>query len=120
MAHLRITQKEAREGFYKIYRINNYPNIASELKNIIDVYFYNYTKQNGWNCDLFPLSGSIALTIGYKCFGKQNNRIYELAKEFDKTLMKISQSSIYGIERTEAKEKSTIEFIAKVLEVANE
>lgn len=120
MAHLRITQKEAREGFFKIYRINNYPNIAIQLKNITDVYFYNYTKQNGWNCDLFPLSSSIAITIGYKCFGKENNRIYELTKEFDKTLMNISQLSIYGIERAEAKEKATREFIAKILEAANE
>lgn len=116
MAHLRITQKEARDGFYKIYRINNYPNIATELKSIINVYFYNYTKQNGWNCDLFPLSSSIALSVGYNCFGKENDRIYELAKEFDKTLMNISQSGIYGIERAEAKEKATREFIAKVLE----
>lgn len=106
VAHLRITQKEAKEEFFKVYRIGNYPNIAAELKYITNVYFYNYTK-NGWLCDLLPLSSNVAITIGYRCFGEYNDSIRKYAEELDEALMNINQSNIYGMERIEAREKAT-------------
>lgn len=120
MAHLRITQTEAKKEFFKIYRIGNYPNIAQELKYITNVYFYNYTKQNGWLCDLLPLSSYVAITIGCRCFGEYNDSVRKYAEELDEALMNINQSNIDGMEKIEAREKATRGFIANVLEVAHE
>ena len=120
MAHLRITQREARQGFKKLYYVGNYPLIADEMNKVVHTFFYNNTNVYGWTCNVYPLSYDVALSIGYRSFGIKNKEVEYIVKDFNSELENIRvKSNMDYIYKEKAREKATANFIARILEVAN-
>lgn len=113
MACVEIKQKEARENFI-VYSCFDYQNAAAALRNYCSVYFYNYGVY-GWNCHLFPLTKGIALSIGYRPFGKSNKRINEMLEELDEAINEIDRDTLSSyLKFTEKTEKLVSKFIENV------
>lgn len=90
MACVEIKQKEARESFY-LYSCRDYSNVSDSLRNYCNVYFYNRGVY-GWNCHIFPITKTIALSMGYRPFGKSDKQIDEMVKHLDEAIKGIDKS----------------------------
>ena len=113
MACVEITQKEAKDSFI-VFSCYNYSNVSEALRDYCTVYFYNCGVY-GWNCHLFPITKGIALSIGYRPFGKKDKRIDEMLENLDKAISEMDRTTLieYLSYRNEV-EKLVNEFIENV------
>ncbi len=89
-----ITKKEIMSRFKKVYflRFENGYNIS----RFIDPDYYTCGKY-GWNCDVFNIGNQVALSYGYRPFGKEYpeeqqeelvRKLEKLESRYDKGIIK--------------------------------
>lgn len=113
MACVEITQKEAKDSF-RVFSCFNHEDVAEALRNHSTVYFYNLGVY-GWNCHLFPITKGIALSMGYRPFGKKDKRIDEMVENLNKAISEMDRGTLLGYLRYRNEvEKLVNEFIENV------
>ena len=91
---IRTTRKEVLQSFDKVYRISQ--ELGNEISRYINPDYYTCGKY-GWNCDVFIIENSVALTYGDRYIGgrypidKQEELVKKLGKlesRYDKKTIK--------------------------------
>lgn len=113
MACVEIKQREAKESFL-VYSCCDFSSVAEALRDHCTVYFYNYGVY-GWNCHLFPITKGIALSIGYRPFGKTDKNINKLIENLNNSISGIDKASLWNyVDYRKEVDRFVNEFIERV------
>lgn len=114
MACVEIKQKEAKESF-KVFSCYDYMNVHHMLRNYCNVYFYNMGVY-GWNCHLFPITKGIALSMGYRPFGKKDKNIENMVENLSNAINGIDKATFWHYPDYEKEVNKLIDEFIKVVE----
>ena len=108
MACIEAKQKEAKDSFI-VFSCCNYSNVVGALRNHCTVYFYNMGIY-GWNCQLFPITKGIALSLG-----KKDKHIDEMLENLEKAISEMEWTTYIDYLRYKNEvDKAIKEFIENV------
>ena len=84
MPKLRITKREIMKGFPKVIKVG-----YCQLQHLLGDNPQYYTcGRDGWNADIYVVSGSTVIVTGYNPFGNVKTD-YNLNKKYDERALKI-------------------------------